>query len=219
MEFAKRSFSNVNFGPQGQIYLAEHMVGSEVRYPLKTVLTPMPGTDRLGDGHVFEYAADGRLVAEHATETTGGMGGFLGVTHSTLAPDGKTLVYVSETGKRIMRFDLEASRQGEDVLALPEEDRRAMCFAVGYGRDGALLHMCGNAVDVLSEQGERLRQIPLPGFGWATMCVSADGKHVFGGNFFTGECARVNLETGAVSATANVGVERALAGIAEFAGA
>ncbi len=217
--FAARSFSNVNFGPQGQVYLAEHMVGSEIRLPLQTVLKRMPGSDRMGDGHVFEYSADGEFVAEHATETHGGMGGFLGVTHSTLAPDGKTLVYASETGKRIMRFDLEASRQGEDVLNLPEEDRRAMCFAVGYDGNGALLHMCGNAIDVLSEQGEQLRQVPLPGFGWATMCVSADGQHVLAGNFFTGECTRVNLHTGAVTASANVGVERSLAGIAEFPGA
>ena len=218
MEFASRSFSNVNFGPEGQIYLAEHMVGSEIRYPLKTVLKRMPGSGSLGDGHVFEYAADGRLVAEHATETTGGLGGFLGVTHSALAPDGRTLVYVSETGKRIMRFDLEASRQLPDALNLPEEDRAAMCFAVGYARDGALLHMRGNAIEVLSEQGERLRELPLPGFGWASMCVSADGEHVLGGNFFTGEVARMNLESGEITASANVGVERSLAGIAEFAG-
>ena len=217
-DFAARSFSNVNFGPQGQVYLAEHMVGSEIRLPLRTVLKKMPGSDRLGDGHVFEYTANGEFVAEHATETHGGMGGFLGVTHSTLAPDGKTLVYTSETGKRIMRFDLAASRQGEDVLALPEEVRHAMSFAVGYARDGALLHLCGNAIDVLSEQGELLRKIPLPGFGWATMCVSADGEHVLAGNFFTGDCSRVNLETGAVAATVNVGVERSLAGIAEFPG-
>ena len=215
-EFAKRSFSNVNFGPQGQVYLAEHMVGSEIRLPLQTVLTRMPGSDRLGDGHVFEYAPGGELVAEHATETHGGMGGFLGVTHSTLAPDGETLVYASETGKRIMRFDLKASRQRPDVLNLPDEDRRAMCFAVGYSRDGALLHMRGNAVEVLSEQGERLRELPLPGFGWATMCVSADGEHVLGGNFFTGEIARLSLESGEITAGANVGVERSLAGIAEY---
>ena len=218
VEFAERSFSNVNFGPQGQVYLAEHMVGSETLLPLQTTLSRMPGSDRFGDGHVFEYTADGGLVAEHATETNGGMGGFLGVTHSTLAPDGKTLVYVSETGKRIMRFDLEASRQGEDVLTLPEEDRRAMCFAVGYSRDGALLHMRGSAVDVLSEQGQRIREIPLPGFGWAVMCICPDGEHVLGGNFFTGDCARVDLESGAIKASANVGVERSLAGIAEFAG-
>ncbi len=218
-DFAKRSFSNVNFGPGGQIYLAEHMVGSEIRVPLQTTLIRMPGSERLGDGHVFEYTSDGELVAEHATDTHGGMGGFLGVTHSTLTPDGKTLVYASETGKRIMRFDLEASRQGEDVLNLPEEDRRAMCFAVGYSSDGALLHMCGNAIDVLSEQGEQLRQVPLPGFGWATMCLSTDGQTVLAGNFFTGECARANLETGAITATANVGVERSLAGVAEYPGA
>jgi len=217
-DFAARSFSNVNFGPKGQAYLAEHLVGSEIRLPLKTVLKRMPGSDRMGDGHVFEYAANGEFVAEHATETHGGMGGFLGVTHSTLTPDGKTLVYASETGKRIMRFDLEASRQGEDVLTLPEDDRRAMCFAVGYASDGALLHMRGNAIDVLSEQGELLRQVPLPGFGWATMCVSADGQHVLAGNFFTGDCSRVNLQTGAIAATVNVGVEKSLAGIAEFPG-
>ena len=216
MEFAKRSFSNVNFSPNGHVYLAEHLVGSEIRLPLQTTLTRMPGSDRMGDGHVFEYTAHGELVAEHATETHGGMGGFLGVTHSTLAPDGKTLVYASETGKRIMRFDLEASRQGADVLTLPEEECRAMCFAVGYSRDGELLHLRGSAVEVLSEQGERLREMPLPGFGWATMCVSADGQHALAGNFFTGDCARVNLETGAITASANVGVERSLAGIAEF---
>ena len=219
MEFAKRSFSNVNFGPEGQVYLAEHLVGSEIRLPLKTTLTRMPGSDRMGDGHVFEYTADGEFLAEHATETHGGMGGFLGVTHSALAPDGKTLVYASETGKRIMRFDLEASRQKADVLNLPEEDRRAMCFAVGYTAGEELLHLRGSAVEVLSEQGERLREVPLPGFGWATMCVCADGQHVLAGNFFTGECARVNLETGAITASANVGVERSLAGIAEFSGA
>ena len=219
MEFARRSFSNVNFGPEGQIYLSEHMVGSESRLPLQTVLARMPGSDRFGDGHVFEYTQQGELVAEHATETHGGMGGFLGVTHSTLAPDGRTLVYVSETGKRIMRFDLQASRQQSDVLNLPDEDRAAMCFAVGYARDGALLHMRGNAVEVLSERGDRLRELPIPGFGWATMCVSADGEHVLGGNFFTGEIVRMSLESGEITAGANVGVERSLAGIAEFPGA
>ena len=179
----------------------------------------MPGSDRMGDGHVFEYTANGELVAEHATDTHGGMGGFLGVTHSALAPDGNTLVYASETGKRIMRFDLKESRQLPDVLTLPEEERRAMCFAVGYTNDGALLHLRGSAVEFLSESGERVSELPLPGFGWATMCVSADGRHVLAGNFFTGECARVNLETGAITASANVGVERSLAGITEFPGA
>ena len=219
MEFARRSFSNVNFGPGGQVYLAEHLVGSEIRLPLKTTLMRMPGSDRMGDGHVFEYTANGEFVAEHATDTHGGMGGFLGVTHSTLAPDGTTLVYASETGKRIMRFDLGASRQLPDVLTLPEEERRAMCFAVGYSADGALLHLRGSAVEFLSETGERVKELPLPGFGWATMCVSGDGRHVLAGNFFTGEFARVNLQTGAVTASANVGVERSLAGIAEFPGA
>ena len=219
MEFAKRSFSNVNFGTNGHVYLAEHLVGSEIRLPLKTTLTRMPGSDRMGDGHVFEYTASGELVAEHATDTHGGMGGFLGVTHSTLAPDGRTLVYASETGKRIMRFDLKESRQLPDVLTLPEEDRRAMCFAVGYTKDGALLHLRGSAVEFLSESGERVSELPLPRFGWATMCVSADGQHVLAGNFFTGECARVNLETGAITASANVGVERSLAGVTEFPGA
>ena len=218
-DFAQRSFSNVNFGPEGQVYLAEHMVGSETLLPLQTELKRMPGSDRFGDGHVFEYSQEGELVAEHATETHGGMGGFLGVTHSTLAPDGRTLVYVSETGKRIMRFDLEGSRQLPDILNLPEEERGAMCFAVSYSVGGALLHMRGNAVEVLSEEGERLKELPMPGFGWASMCVSSDGESVLGGNFFTGELARMNLDSGEITTRANVGVERSLAGIAEFAGA
>lgn len=219
VDFARRSFSNVNFGPHGQIYLAEHLVGTEIRLPLETVLSRIPGSDSMGDGHVFEFSPEGELVVEHATDTHGGMGGFLGVTHSTLAPDGKTLVYVSETGKRIMRFDLKASRQEADLLNLPEEDRRAMCFAVGYTRDGDLLHVRGSAIDYLNEQGKQLKEVPLPGFGWATMCLCGDGEHILVGNFFTGECARVSLESGEIAASCNVGVERSLAGVAEFQGA
>ena len=215
-DFAARAFSNVNFGPHGQAYLAEHTVGTEIRLPLGTVLKRVPGSDSMGDGHVFEFSPEGELDREHVTSTHGGMGGFLGVTHSTLAPDGKTLVYASETGKRIMRFDLKASAQRPDVLTLPDDEPRAMCFAVGYTAGGELLHVRGNAIEFLSEEGERLRELPLPGFGWATLCVCSDGEHALVGNFFTGECARVNLESGAVAASANVGVERSLAGIAEF---
>jgi hypothetical protein len=45
-----------------------------------------------------------------AREIDGGKFRFHAVTHMTLAADGQTLIYVSETGRRVMRYDLAARR-------------------------------------------------------------------------------------------------------------
>ena len=64
-----------------------------------------PGTElprledgRFGDGHAFRCNTDGSLIKEYATATHGGMPAFLGICSSTLAPDGKTYIYLSELG-------------------------------------------------------------------------------------------------------------------------
>ncbi len=214
--FAQRPFSNVNFARNGDIYLGEHVVGDTITVELGTRIPKMPGTDRYGDGHIFCYAKDG-TVREYHTETHGGMGGFLGVTMSALSSDERVILYTSETSPRLMRYDLANDRQLPDLVSYPE-GQREMFFGMVFDNAGSLLVARGNRVDVLDGAGEVTRSYPLEGFGWAIVASGADDAHFLATNFFTGGIAKVDRASGAVLAEANVGVERSVAGIAEYPG-
>ena len=218
--FDQRPFSNVNFLADGGVLLGEHLVGSQVKPEIAarmgTKLPHMPGSERFGDGHVFRYSAAGKLVREYATQTHGGMGGFLGVTMSALSPDESTLYYVSETGPRLMRYDLKNDRQLPDLVSYPE-GQREMFFGVAFARDGSLLVSRGARIDALDPaDGKVRRSYPLEGFGWATIAPSGDGRSILAGNFFSGELIRIDADSGVKLASVNVGVARSLAGIAEY---
>ncbi|HNR21536.1 MAG TPA: hypothetical protein PKL49_00780 [Steroidobacteraceae bacterium] len=223
-ELPTRAFSHVNFAKDGSFYLGEHLVGDTIRPEIagrmKTKLPVFPGGDRFGDGHVWHFSADGKLLYEYATQTHGGMGGFLGVTNSALAPDGRTLVYCSETGPRLMRYDLVHDRQLPDLQSFqpPFQGPPEMFFGMAYGPDGTLYVLRGARIDFVNATGETLRSIPLEGFGWATITVTADGRFAYVGNFFTGQVAKVALGAGTIARTVNTGQARALAGIAVRAG-
>ena len=212
-DFPKRAFSSVNFAADGSIFLGEHIVGDTINIELGTVIPKMPGTDRYGDGHIFKFDPDGNLIKEYATETHGGMGGFLGVTMAALAPDERTIVYTSETSPRLMQYDLVNDRQLPDLVSYPE-GQREMFFGMVFDANGALLVTRGNRVDVLDDAGEVTRSYPLEGFGWAMLAPCAD-NHFVATNFFTGDVAKVDTETGEVVASVNVGVERSVAGVVE----
>jgi sugar lactone lactonase YvrE len=223
--FPTRSFSNVCFDPDGTLILGEHLVGAEIKLPpdrpLGTTLPFMPGTERFGDGHVFRCTTEGELVKEYATETHGGMPGFLGVTSSALAPDGKTLLYLSELGNRIFRYDLEADKQLSDLVTYPP-DSWIMAIAVAYAANGDLtmIRAGGGSFDflILDEEGNVTREYKMEGAGWASLGFSADPDVALIGNFFTGELAKMDLASGDIIATADVGVERGMAGIAQYPG-
>jgi sugar lactone lactonase YvrE len=220
-DFGTRAFSNVNFAPDGTLYLAEHVAGRyirpEIQVRMGTSLAKMPGTDRLGDGHVWHFEPDGTLIHEYCTQTHGGLGGFLGVTMSALSPDGSTLVYCSETGPRLMRYDLKNDRQLNDLQCFAEGERE-MFFAMDYGPQGRLYVSRGTRIDVVDARGRTTCSYPMEGEGWATLEASADGKHLYVGNFFTGRLVKLSLECGEEVARADTGVLRSLAGIAEYPG-
>jgi sugar lactone lactonase YvrE len=219
-DFGARPYSNVNFASDGSLYLAEHVVGTyvkaEIQARMGTRLAKMPGCDRFGDGHVWHFAADGTLLRELPTEVHGGIGGFMGVTMSALSPDESTLVYVSETGPRLMRYDLENVRQLPDLQCLPEGERE-MFFAMDYGPQGRLYVSRGNRIDLINASGRTTVSYLLEGNGWATLKAAADGRHLYIGNFFSGQLAKLELHSGELIASADTGVERSLAGIAEYA--
>jgi hypothetical protein len=220
-EFGPRPFSNVNFASDGTLYLAEHVSGSTIKVEIQarmgTRLAKMPGSERFGDGHVWHFASDGTLLRELSTQVHGGIGGFMGVTMSALSPDENTLVYCSETGPRLMRYDLENVRQLPDLQRLPEGERE-MFFAMDYGPQGRLYVSRGHRIDLVSPSGLTMVSYPLEGTGWATVKASADGRHLFIGNFFSGKVVKLAVDSGEWVAVGDTGVERSLAGIAEYVG-
>mgnify|MGYP003683350795 CR=1 FL=1 len=227
IKFAERSFSHCNFAPDGTVIMGEHLVGDGSSFPewmgplakMGTVLTKIPGEDVFGHGHIFRFTMDGELVKEYSNEVHGGMTGFLGCTTASLSPDGKTMLYSSETGARLMQYDLESDQQLPDLITFGP--REGMVLIARYQPDGTILMIKAVsrtefALQHLSAEGEDIRTYELPGPGWATMAPSNDDNIMLISNFFSGDLATFNLETGEISNKVNVGVERSLAGIAQL---
>jgi outer membrane protein assembly factor BamB len=226
IKFADRAFSNINFAKDGTIYLGEHLVGNTVRTrpgtTLGTTLPKLPGTDRFGDGRLYQYTQDGKLLKEFATPVHGGMPGFLGLTGAALRADGKSILYLSELSDSIRCYDLVNDKPLPNLVSYAP-DSGNMAMTVMYARDGKLLHIRANFkagffLEHLSDTGAVLREYPLPGPGWAAVGQSTEPDIVLLGNFFTGTVAKFSLATGAIGAKAETGVQRSLAGLAQYPG-
>jgi hypothetical protein len=226
IKFLDRAFSNINFAPDGTIYLGEHLVGNTVRTrpgtTLGTTLPKVPGTDVFGYGHLYQLTQDGKLLKEFATPVHGGMPGFLGLTGAALRPDGRTILYVSELGDSVRCWDLVNDKALPNLVTYPP-DSGNMAMTIQYTQDGRLLHIRANFkqgffLEHLSETGEVLRSYPLPGPGWAAVGRSIEKDMTLIGNFFTGVAAKFSLATGEIVAKADTGVQRSLAGLAQYPG-
>jgi sugar lactone lactonase YvrE len=209
-----RSFAHVTFHPDGRYFMGENFVGEKSRVPLRTTLPFMPGTKRLGDGHLFEFDARGRLLREHATRVHGGMGGFQGLNSSAITPDGKSIVYTSESGPKVFRWDLVQRRQLPNVLD-HEDNKGQFYFDLAFDGAQRLLVVAGTRIDAIDLSGRVLRSYALPKFGWASMSAPT-ANHVYVTNFFTGDIVKLDLASGAILAQANVGILKSLSGVAEF---
>jgi len=229
IKFAERSFSHCCFAPDGSILMGEHLVGDGSGFPewmgkfdeMGTTLEKIPGEDVFGYGHIFRFTMDGELIKEYENEVHGGMTGFLGCTTASLASDGKTMLYSSETGPRVMQYDLEADQQLPDLLTF--EPREGMVLVARYQPDGTILmakavSRTDFVLQHLSAKGEVLKTYELPSAGWAIISPTNDENVVLIGNFFSGDVAKFDLTKGAITAEVNVGVERSLAGIAQYPG-
>jgi len=226
IKFADRAFSNINFAKDGTIYLGEHLVGNTVRTrpgtSLGTTLPKLPGTDRFGDGHLYQFTQDGKLLKEFPTPTHGGMPAFLGLTGAALRPDGKSILYLSELSDSIRCWDLVNNKALPNLVTYAP-DSGNMAMTVMYTRDGRLLHIRANFkagffLEHLDENGKVVREYPLPGPGWAAVGQSIEPDTTLLGNFFTGTVTKFSLKTGEIVAKAETGVQRSLAGLAQYPG-
>lgn len=209
-----RSFAHVTFAADGRFFLGENFVGARSRVPLRTTLPFMPGTQRYGDGHLFEFSRSGKLLHEHATPTHGGMGGFQGLTSSALGPDQRTLYYTSESGPRIMRWDVLERRTLPDLVRT-DATGNELFFDVRFDAAGRLLVVNGLGIDALDDAGRRIRSYPLGSFGWASLGTPRDG-YVYASNFFSGEIVCLDLTSGEVVARTQTGIRKSASGIDSF---
>lgn len=201
--FAQRGFAHVVFPGDETVYLCENFVGEQRPSAINTVVPVLPGEHaKIGDGNLWHFRQDGELLEVLETETHGGVRGFIGLSHAELAADGHTLIYISETGPRIMRYDLEKKAQLTDLASYDPADYRR-CFDMALDGDGNVVICMGKTIEVLGPEGELLDTVVPPGdFGWSVICADRDPRFMYVGNWFTGELIRLDMQTGGVLASA-----------------
>lgn len=223
--FGDRAYGNALFDSKGNIYLGEYLQGT-TPYP-KSWFRRIPGSDSVGDGNIHMFNSDFELLkvfeVENAQEYAPVNPGFKGVTHTTLSPDETHIAYTTETGKRVMRYDIVNDCQLSDYMTCPGEmTDRNWVIAVQYLPDGRMLVTRGTSFDMRDPAGELIRNYDLEdyGYGFAQITACMDGQHALTSNVFTGVMVKVDLETGDVVGEIDTGMSehRTLAGVAEYTG-
>ncbi|MFO1426787.1 MAG: hypothetical protein U1F11_07400 [Steroidobacteraceae bacterium] len=148
-------------------------------------------------------------------EVDGGKFGFHCVTHLALAGDARTLHYVSEGGRRLMRYDLEARRQLPDLLCLAKDDPRGS-YGPGVLADGRVLMATGNGALLLDASGRELRSdAPAIARGWSRLTLALDGRSYWLGNFLEGLLEQRDVESGTLLRSHDIHRRYSLSGLAE----
>ncbi|MCU0760788.1 MAG: SMP-30/gluconolactonase/LRE family protein [Steroidobacteraceae bacterium] len=156
----------------------------------------------------------GTLEALEA-EVDGGKFGFHCITHFALAPDGRTLLYVSEAGRRLMRVDLEARRQLPDLLQFGKDDPRGT-YGPAVLRDGRVLLATGGGALMLDPDGSLLRSYEFGSArGWSRLTLSLDQRVFHVGNFVEGRLETRDVETGELRHVLDIQRKYCLSGVAE----
>lgn len=225
--FLPRVYRSASFGPDGSIFLGEHMLAKEPPpgiEKLTTIRFPrVPPDNVLGYGMIYRYDRDWNFVKAYDVEHCPELTGFKGVTHHTLHPDGRVIAYTAETSKRIMRFDTVDERQLPDLVRYPGDDIRDGNWAIAlrYLPDGTLLVTRGKTMDLLDEAGQVIRTYELEGYGWAEISPCRNPRHVLLANIWTGMVWKFDLDSGQPVGIIDTGMKapkRAVAGVAEYPG-
>lgn len=226
-KFLPRVYRSASFAKDGSVFLGEHMKAKEkptegmaaktsIKFPV------IPGENVLGFGFIYKYDADWNLRNVFECETAPEFTHFKGVTHSSLHPNGQWVAYATETGKRLMRYDVVDDQQMPDLVTYPGEiDDRVWVIAVKYLPDGRLLITRGDFMELLDEEGEVLRTFPLETYGWSDIEVCGDPDYCLVSSIWTGTVVKVNVESGEIVGSIDTGMKapkRSLAGVAEYKG-
>ncbi len=218
-----RSFGSINLDADGNILFGEYFIGTEI---WQGTTAKFLDNGILGDGNIYKYSPELELLQTYEVENAAEFTNFKGVTHSTLHPSGDFITYTTETARRLMRFDIRNNQQLNDLDGYPDADPydrtdKRWFIAPAYMPDGRLLCTVADGLQIYDEQGKVSKNIPLPGYGWAQVCPDVDSRYALAANVWTGVAARIDIETGKIMQSIDVGFtapNRSLAGLAVYAG-
>jgi sugar lactone lactonase YvrE len=168
----------------------------------------------VGGGEIYTFGADGKVTGHYPAEHDPGKFGFHGVTSLVVSKDGKTVTYISETGQRVMRYDLAGNRQLDDAFVMQGE---TMTAGLSQTDEGNLLISTVYGASLFSPTGEVLVEYDIPkDRGWAPVRVSADNTAFYIANFFTGRLEKRQLSDGKVLGAVDTELVFKLAAICEI---
>ena len=226
-DFPPRVYRSASFARDGSVYLGEHLC-AEAPPPgiekMTTIEFPrIPDSGALGYGKIYKFNADWALEQTFDVDLAPEFTGFKGVTHSCLHPSDAFITYTTETGKRLMRYDVVNDRQMPDLRSYPGDDLRTPPWVIGgrYMPDGRLLLLDGTSFEALDEDGLTLLKHPLPEYGWAEITPCHDGEHALAANIFSGRMVKVDISSGEIVGGIQTDMKkphRSLAGVAEYPG-
>ncbi len=227
-KFLPRGYRSASFDKAGNVYLGEHMKAEKkpsnpIADRTTIVFPAIPGEGVLGYGYIYKYDPDWNLLKVFESETAPEMTQFKGVTHSSLHPSEQFITYATETGKRLMRYDVVNDKQLPDLVTYPDGEghERDWVIAVKYMADGRLLITRGDFMEVLDDEGKVLLSVPLETYGWSDIEACGDGVHCLASNIWEGTVAKVNVDSGEIVGEIDTGMKapnRCLAGVAECKG-
>lgn len=198
-----RPFGSMEVLANGDLLLGEHLSGE--------------GGPFAGEGKVCRCDPSGQLIETYDTQVNGGAGGFLGVTHMALNADQRTLYHLSETGPVIYAHDLATNTRLGVIHT--REDPPAMLFGLAMKADGNLVVCTGSGVRELTPTGVVVRNVALEGGrGWAVLRPRPARPTLFLADFMGGCLVEYDPATGAIGVVRDLGLPRALAGIAQCGG-
>lgn len=178
-----KPLSTMEFTEDGSMIAGEHVKGDRPPF--------------MGGGEIYSFSPDGKQLAHYPVDRDKGKFGFHAVTNLCLVDDGNRAIYLSETGKRIMQYDLGAGKQLGDLLAF-DDDNDKFTAGLSLTKDGNLLISHVYGVDLYDLSGKLLKEytgIPRDR-GWAAVWACQDGKSFLVGNFFTGRIEKRCLTSG-----------------------
>jgi hypothetical protein len=160
--------------------------------------------------------ARSRGAAGFAAEIDGGKFGFHCITHISLGPDGRTLHYVSENGRRLMRWDIETRSQLPDLLRLAPDDPRGT-FGPAVRADGKVWMATGSGAVLIGTDGRIEREVAASRpRGWSRLTLSLDGSGFYLGNFIEGLLEKRDADSGELLLTHDIHRRYSLSGVAEY---
>ncbi len=172
--------------------------------------------DEFGDGKLIRFNPHTEAVSFFEVEIDGGRRGRHCISNLAIAPDDQTIYYVSESGRRLCRYDTQSGSQLDDFLAFTDEDS-LRTYGMGVLPGGEVLMACSSGAVLFGPEGEILRSYDVPfDKGWTRAKLALDGEHFYLSNFTQGLLQRRNIETGKVVNELSTGLKCSMLSLTEY---